>query len=137
MSYQIIESCTGCTVCARNCPVGAISGERKSQHVIDPKLCIECGACGRVCAYKAVLDEQGTLTTRVKKEQWLKPTWNYGLCVACVICVSACPTGSIAVAGLVGENTVLPSQPILAVPGTCIGCSLCAKACPTDAILMK
>ncbi len=136
MSYQITESCTGCTVCARNCPVEAITGERKQLHVIDSRLCIECGAGGRVCAFNAVLDETGTLATRVKKENWLKPNWNYSLCVACVICVTTCPTGSIALAGLAGKNSALPRQPHLEVPETCIGCSLCAEACPTDAILM-
>jgi len=137
MSYQIIDNCTGCTVCARNCPVGAISGDRKTLHVIDPAMCIECGACGRVCAFQAVLDEHGNTTNRVKKEQWLKPSWDYELCVACVICVSACPTGSLALARQVGMDSILANQPLLAIPETCIGCSLCAKSCPTDSIIMK
>jgi Fe-S-cluster-containing hydrogenase component 2 len=41
-------------VCARNCPVAAITGERKQLHVIDQDLCIKCGICHQVCAFDAI-----------------------------------------------------------------------------------
>ena len=47
-------SCTGCTLCARNCPVDAISGERRQTHVIDPDICIKCGICEQLCPYDAI-----------------------------------------------------------------------------------
>jgi NADH:ubiquinone oxidoreductase subunit F (NADH-binding)/(2Fe-2S) ferredoxin/Pyruvate/2-oxoacid:ferredoxin oxidoreductase delta subunit len=46
------EKCVGCLLCLKNCPVNAISGERKKVHTIDQALCIKCGACFNVCPVK-------------------------------------------------------------------------------------
>ena len=55
MQYVIDdEKCTGCTLCFRNCPVGAISGEKRSPHYIDQSLCIKCGVCFEKCKFDAI-----------------------------------------------------------------------------------
>ena len=48
------DLCKGCSKCARNCPVGAISGEIKSPFTIDQNKCIKCGACMEGCPFKAI-----------------------------------------------------------------------------------
>ena len=48
------EKCRVCTKCARNCPVGAITGEKKQPHTIDVNQCIKCGACKENCSFDAI-----------------------------------------------------------------------------------
>jgi NADH-quinone oxidoreductase subunit F len=56
LSYSIdAEHCTGCTLCARKCPVKAINGEVKKPHTLDQSICIKCGLCFDACKFNAVL----------------------------------------------------------------------------------
>ena len=56
LQYRIEkEKCKGCTLCVRQCPVGAISGSVKNPHVIDQTKCIKCGACMEKCKFGAIV----------------------------------------------------------------------------------
>ena len=55
LSYKIdADKCKGCTLCAKKCPVGAISGKVKEAHVIDTTKCIKCGVCESTCKFGAI-----------------------------------------------------------------------------------
>lgn len=55
VTYKIDPAkCKGCTMCARKCPAGAITGTVKNPHVIDPSKCVKCGACEATCKFGAI-----------------------------------------------------------------------------------
>ncbi len=55
LTYEVdVEKCTGCTVCAKNCPTKAIDGDRKQIHFIRQEDCIRCGECYSRCKFDAI-----------------------------------------------------------------------------------
>lgn len=54
ISYSITENCTGCMLCQKACPEGAITGRKKQQHTMDTSKCIKCGSCKNVCKSNAI-----------------------------------------------------------------------------------
>ena len=54
ISYSVNDDCTGCTICAKKCPVNAISGKVKEKHYIDSDVCIKCSVCHEVCKFDAI-----------------------------------------------------------------------------------
>ncbi len=55
ITFNITDDCKGCTLCKKNCPVDAISGEVKEKHVIDHDKCIKCGKCIDSCKFEAII----------------------------------------------------------------------------------
>lgn len=56
LSYKIIaEKCKACGICKKNCPVEAITGDKKQAHKIDPAKCVQCGVCMEKCPFEAII----------------------------------------------------------------------------------
>ena len=134
MSYSISEFCNGCGACIKLCPVDAISGEKKEQHLINVSFCIECGSCGRICPVSAVLDDKGRTVLKMKKSDWPKPVIDIDCCSACENCVVVCPTHALAMAD--ERRPLARNWAVLAQPGKCVSCGWCKDNCFFDAITM-
>lgn len=135
-AYRINESaCIGCTLCARNCPVRAISGTLKQPHRIDETVCVGCGACGRLCPRGAVLNDKGEQAKKVPKAEWSRPAVNGAACAGCSVCVENCPKGCLRITEP-KERGDIRTVAALKDPEGCLGCGLCEKVCPIGAIQM-
>ena len=55
LDFYITDKCAGCSLCAKNCPVSCISGNKRKQHSIDNTRCIKCGVCQSACPVKAIV----------------------------------------------------------------------------------
>lgn len=136
MSYFITNDCIGCALCAKNCPVRAISGEFKQRHSINEKRCVECGVCGKICTKGAIQNEKGRAALRIARTEWETPNFDTSGCSACSICVDVCGFNCISISlpkykGDLNVYAYLKDAP------KCVGCGICAAQCPLKVIEMK
>jgi formate hydrogenlyase subunit 6/NADH:ubiquinone oxidoreductase subunit I len=71
----------------------------------------------------------------IKRSEWLKPEVVLETCIACNICIDACPVGCLAMSELPRKKGV-DAYPYLKGAKACIGCGFCSRECPADALLM-
>ena len=135
MSYTITDKCIGCTMCAKNCPVGAISGALKEMHTIDKDICVDCGVCAKVCKPGAILDKYGRVAKPVDKKEWKKPVISQAKCYGCSLCIIECGFDCISITKPRYRGDI-HTYAELSKPEKCVGCSLCFEVCPMDAIKM-
>jgi len=135
MPYFITDACIGCTACARNCPVLAITGAPKQHHSVNIRRCVSCGVCGRVCPVGAILDGHGEPCKKVPKTEWKKPVVDTALCSACGICVTWCRAEALRISppAFHGDIHVFAE---LYQPNKCVSCGLCEENCPLHAITL-
>ncbi len=136
MAHSITQDCIGCTLCQRNCPVQAISGNVKEQHVINARRCVDCGVCANVCNKSAVRDQFGNPCVKIPKAEWKKPVVDAALCSACSMCIDACGKDALTLSLPLFRGDIHVFA-ILASPEQCVGCGICADTCPLKAITME
>ena len=127
MTYEILESCTGCGMCLSICPVKAVSGGPGRLHAVNSDLCIGCGACARVCEVSCVIDDTGNRPSRESKKYWPVPHFDKNRCRHCGKCYEMCPAGII-------RKPDKDNVPSLSNAKLCASCRWCGKVCVYNAI---
>ena len=132
MSHFIHDTCIGCTLCAKKCPVECISGEVKGMHYIDESICIDCGVCAIHCPVECITDPSGTFIAKMKPNEMPKALVDKDKCSGCDFCVDICPFDCIALEPRDDGSEFFK----LAVVDekACVSCRLCETVCMKDAI---
>ncbi len=100
--YEITNSCRGCIAhhCKAACPKDAIRLDNNYVAHIDKSLCVNCGACAKVCPYSAIINrktpcESACKVKAISKNENKVASINNDKCIACGACVYQCPFGAI------------------------------------------
>lgn len=128
MAFHIRNECIGCGACKKKCPWGAILGEKKQKHVIDPTLCRECGCCWYTCPKSVVEDPKGFCREKGVKRDLPKAAIDSHGCVGCQTCYLNCAQGAIEFKSgiLTGHCKVNQDE--------CKSCGNCLEYCVNDCI---
>ena len=114
-------------MCTRNCPVSAISGGLKEKHVIDQTICIDCGACSRVCKIGAITPPA---------EERKVPHIDADKCTGCRLCIINCVKDALSLTEPKFKGDI-STYSYLANVKACSGCGYCSIVCPMKAVTMK
>ena len=136
MPYEITKECTGCTACAKQCPMGAVSGKVKELHYISASLCIDCGVCGMACPSSAVLDSSGNICEKVSLKNRPKPVVDPELCTGCEACVAICPFNCLDINDYI-KPFETKGKAELVKPSKCVSCRECERICAKSAIVLQ
>jgi len=128
MAFRITDECVGCGSCRKKCPWGAISGEKKCKHVIDPTLCQQCGTCWYACPKRAIEDAEGYRRRKGERARVPKARIDAKACAGCQNCLLNCEQDAIEFeSGLVAGHCRVDKS-------KCIGCGNCLAYCASGCI---
>ena len=132
MPHADLDKCVYCTLCAKNCPQGALQVDRTNKSwKLDEQLCVSCGLCVEKCPKKCIEMGEDKTKADVSLEPYDildLPLADHSACVYCGICASVCPQGAIEMDRDSKEWKVNEDK--------CIHCGICYYKCPKKCIKM-
>ncbi len=125
-----LDKCVYCTLCAKNCPQGAITVDRQAKTwTIDEEACISCGLCAEKCPKKCITLESSETEETIDSTAGGIAEADLDSCVYCTLCAKNCPQEAIKV-DRQAKTWEIDKE-------ACIGCGLCADKCPKKCISLK